>query len=101
MAHDRKDLLRKWLRSRGIHPADIAVSLEWYEQERAVGRNPADAQVLERAEKCHADAVGQFRKVEPGNIVVRYELSWKIVGFAALASFVGSALWDLVQTLLR
>lgn len=101
MTRERKDLLRAWLRSKALHPADIAVALEWYEQEIKAGRKPTDAAVLQQAEECHAAAVGQYRKIEPGNIVVRYELTWKIVAFAALASFAGSALWDLAQTLLR
>lgn len=52
------DLLRKWLRGKGFHPADIKYALTWYAESVKAGSEPTDFQVLEVAEKSHTEAVG-------------------------------------------
>ena len=90
----REDLLRKWLRGKQVHPADIAATLTWYEAESAVGRVPSDDAVLRKADEFHAQAVGQYRPIAPHQVVVNHKWtwSWKVAASALLGALIGGAL---------
>ncbi len=66
------DLLRPWLRGKGLHPADVAAALEWYDAEVRAGRQPTDHAVLAHGEQCHANAVGQYRSLQPTPLTVTH-----------------------------
>jgi len=55
--HERKDLLRMWLRGKNIHVADIKYALDWYDSEIEAGRSPDDEAVKIKAEEGHARAI--------------------------------------------
>src|SRR3972149_10868556 len=54
---EKTELLRKWLRSKNLHVADIKCALDWYAEEVVSGREPSDADVLVKAEEGHRAAV--------------------------------------------
>jgi len=61
----KPDALRHWLRGKQFHPADIAVSLAWYDAQVQAGRQPTDSEVLAQAEITHDNAVGSYRSITP------------------------------------
>ena len=102
MGKDRLEMLRRWLRSKSIHPADIAATLKWAEEETAAGRSPNDKQVLEKAESIHANVVEQFRGIDPTPIHInsvmehKWIWSWKVGVSALIGSLIGgllNAIW--------
>lgn len=54
---DRRELLRKWLRGRGLHISDIKGALDWWEAELTGGADHNDDEVLAQAEDGHRKAV--------------------------------------------
>jgi len=55
--HQRKDLLRDWLKTRNYHVNDVRAALKWWEKEKANGNDPTDGEVLAQAEAGHRQAV--------------------------------------------
>ena len=95
--HDREGMVTRWLRSKSIHPADIAATLEWVKLEESVGRRPTDAKILEHAEALHAQAVNKFREIAPGKIEVihSWTWSWKVGGAALVGALIGELIGRL------
>lgn len=54
---EHKELLREWLRNKGVHISDIKYALDWYDAEILAGREPKDESVRIKAEEGHKYAV--------------------------------------------
>ena len=54
---EHKELLREWLRNKGVHISDIKYALDWYDAEILAGREPDDNAVKIKAEEGHKYAV--------------------------------------------
>lgn len=105
---ERTDTLRRWLRGRGLTPADIAAGLAWYEAARLEGRTPVDEDVLAAADASHAALVqrclgnGQVPTVaitHQHTHVFRY--TWLVVLAAACGGAAVDGVRWLVSALLR
>lgn len=82
---DHKEALRKWLRSKGFHPHDIASAIEYYGKQFPV---PTDQEVLTVAETAHQTAVNStIKKLSAEPVIVRYEkvsdIKWIQIGIGA------------------
>lgn len=99
---DRRDLLRRWLRGKGCSIQEVAMALEWYDHEVSQGRKPTDAQVFSQADMLHSGEVSSVTTNAPiPSLIVKYELTWKIVLYSFIGSTIGGTLaWALAQMLL-
>lgn len=95
----QRQLFRRWLRGKQIHPQDIATTMTWLEAEHAAGKRPNSKEVMAFAEQCHARVVEQYRTgVTPPQIVNQYVLSgkWSCAIWAGLGALIGT--WDSETT---
>jgi hypothetical protein len=99
----RRDMLRRWLRGKGYHPADIAIALAWYDAEASAGRKPTDQDVLAQCEFGHERAVGRYDEAPPQQLTIKHEhrMAWRLLlAAAAGGAFVRGLEW-LVSALTR
>jgi len=101
---EKTELLRKWLRSKNLHVADIKYALDWYAEEVVSGREPSDADVLVKAEEGHRVAVDNATPLKEA--VNQYipipmiDLDWlrkRIIFYSAVGTGSALALYEVVK----
>ena len=111
MNENHVDLLRKWLRSKSLHVADIKAALEWYSSEVLSGREPSDADVLAKAEEGHRVAVEQAVPIKEviHDVSTQYvpfpmiDLDWlrkRIIGYSVIGTGSALALYEVIKWVL-
>lgn len=99
----RRSALRRWLKGRQFHAADIAATLVWWEQACLAGEHPTDDEVLKQCDSFERDAVDRYRQQLPApQIVAQYQVKtakqtflWSALGagFGGILSQEGAIRW--------
>ena len=88
------DALRRWLREKGYHPADIAVAIEFYNRNEP---KPKDSAVLAVAEESHKFSVDMIRSPLTMDIHLITSLKGSLLGAGTAVIIVEILKWGLEQ----